>query len=599
MEPTQQRRRRAQQSAQVRRPQYPDDAPRPQYPQYQQPYGGAYPSSDAQPGGGQYAPQNGGQYAPQYPQYSQPYAQQVPPQYASPSSVYQRGQGEYPPGGNPPDYDGPVHRRRSREAVWLLVIIGCIALLTLGGFWVSSIYSGHYPAFRRKVEAMDKNTFYDGVHIDGVHIGGLTIMEARRALQQTVVSGDQQYALSVTIDGKTWRITQNELPLTRNIDAVLQEAFSIGRQGTLSTLQSSMTPFEYRYQTRQAVSQNGAFLYTQVTYDKATVRQLAETLAARVSTPARDASVYSFDFNTRGFQFMPEQAGQALSSDEIYSAIIAQMDARNYNASITLYTHAQQPAVTLAQLQQSFGLISKYSTQTLASYNRNINIQLACQAVNGITVSSGQTFSFNETTGKRTVDKGYLPAGAIAQGRSYEETGGGVCQVSSTLFNAAAMANMKIVSSSPHAWPSTYVEPGRDATVDWQSYQTLGESLDMKFKNVSDYPIFIVAYMTGSNLNRACTCTVEIYGVALADGVRIELETQLTRTVPMPTPAPPEYAEADATHAAGTYEVVRKGREGYTYETYRVYYQNGAAVRRELLRTSNYKAYSELIRYYQ
>ena len=588
MEPTPPRRRRAQQHDAVRRPQYPDDAAHPQYPQYQQPYS-AYPQNAAQ----QSPPQGDVQYPRQY-------APQYPPQYAAPSS-YQNTPGDppYPPTGSTPDYDGPVHRHRSREAVWLLVIIGCIALLALGGFWVSNVYSGHYPAFRRKVEAMNTNTFYDGVHVDGVHIGGLTIMEARHALQQTVVSGDQQYALSVTIDGKTWRITQSELPLTRNIDAVLQEAFSIGRQGTLETLQSRTTPFEYRNQLRQAVAQNGAFLYTQVTYDKATVRRLAETLASRVSTPAQNAWVYSFDFNTRSFQFMPEQAGQALSSDEIYNAIIAQMDARNYNGSIALYTHAQQPTVTLAQLQQSFGLISKYTTETLAGYNRNINIRLACQAVNGVTVNSGSTFSFNEATGKRTVDKGYLPAGAIAQGRSYEETGGGVCQVSSTLFNAAAMANMKIVSSSPHAWPSTYVEPGRDATVDWQSYQTLGESLDMKFKNNSDYPIFIVAYLTGNNLNRACTCTVEIYGVALADGMTIDLETLLTRTVPQPTPAPPEYAAADETHPAGTYEVTRKGREGYTYETYRVFYQNGTAVRRELLRTSNYKAYAELIRYYQ
>ena len=80
------------------------------------------------------------------------------------------------------------------------------------------------------------------------------------------------------------------------------------------------------------------------------------------------------------------------------------------------------------------------------------------------------------------MDKGYLPAGAIAQGQSIEETGGGVCQVSSTMFNAAVMANMQIVASSAHAWPSAYVEPGRDATVDWQNFQNLNQSLDFKFK---------------------------------------------------------------------------------------------------------------------
>ena len=196
------------------------------------------------------------------------------------------------------------------------------------------------------------------------------------------------------------------------------------------------------------------------------------------------------------------------------------------------------------------------------------------------------------------MDKGYLPAGAIAQGQSIEETGGGVCQVSSTMFNAAVMANMQIVASSAHAWPSAYVEPGRDATVDWQNFQNLNQSLDFKFKNTSDYPIFIVAYITGSNFRQACKCTVEFYGVALADGITIGMETQLVRTTPLPSSAPPEYAQADAEHPSGTWEIVRHGREGYVYETYRVFYQYGNIVRRELLRTSNYKAYSELIRYY-
>ena len=493
---------------------------------------------------------------------------------------------------------GPVHRRRSHDLIWLLVIIGCIALLILGGFTVSSLYSNHYPAFRQKVAAMNTNTFYDGVHVDGIHIGGLTREQARRVLQQNAVSSDQYLDLKVTIDGKTWHITQTELPLSSNIEAVLDEAFSIGRQGTLSTLQSRTTPFEYRYLTRQAVNQNGAYLYTEVTYDKATARALAETLSARVSTPAQNATVYSFDFASRSFQFQNEQLGAGLSSEDIYSAITAYMDARSYTGTITLNTQPLQPAVTAAQLRRSFGLIGSYTTTTLAGYNRNINIRLACNAVNGTVVDSGKTFSFNETTGRRSVDKGYLPAGAIAQGESIEDTGGGVCQVSSTLFNAAVLANMDIVSSSPHAWPSAYVEPGRDATVDWQSWQKLSESVDFKFKNTSDYPIFIVAYFTGSNLNKACQCTVEIYGVAMNDGIAVDIETVLTRTTEMPTPAPVQTLKATADHPAGTSVVSIKGREGYVYETYRVFYQNGQVVYREKIRTSNYKPYAEQVREY-
>ncbi|MBQ7455977.1 MAG: VanW family protein [Clostridia bacterium] len=568
-----------------RRPQYPDDAPRAAYPQY--------PNSAS------------GQSAPQYTR--QPYYQQ--PQYQQPpyQQTYAPRFDQNRPQGAPPVYGQPVYDggygddltppRRRAEWPWLAVIILCVALLVMGAFIVSSLSSGE-AAFRQKAQALDTNTFYDGVHVDGIHIGGLTMEEARAALRQSAVSSDQALNIKVTIDGKTWYITQSELPLSSNIDAVLEEAFSIGRQNTLEIQQSGMTPFAYRSQQVRDINQNGAFLFTEVTYDKATARQLAETLSARVYVAAQNATVYSFDFSTRSFQFQAEQYGAALDAEEIYSAITARMDARDYNGAIALSTRKTQPAVTVAQLQKSFGLLSTYTTTTLAGYNRNVNIQLACAAVNGTMVESGQTFSFNETTGRREMIKGYLQAGAIAQGESIEDYGGGVCQVSSTLFNAAILANMKIVKSSPHAWPSSYVEPGRDATVDWQSWQSLSDSVDFRFTNTSDYPIFLVAYLTGSNLNKACQCTVEIYGVALADGISIGIETRLVQTLPMPTPAPMKTAAATDKHPAGTSAVTTKGREGYVYETYRVFYQNGQAVHSELIRKSTYKAYAEQTTYY-
>ena len=523
---------------------------------------------------------------PQYPTYGEtPQAEN--PQYAASS------------------YPGPGRRssrmqrerRGGREGLWLLALIACVALLVAGGFIVSGLYSGHYPAFRKRVEAMEQDTFFDGVHVDDIHLGGLTMEEARQLLTGTTVAQDQQYALSVTVDGKTWRITQNELPLQRNVESMLQEAYALGRQSDPS---GSLSPFEYRNQVREQIRMGGAFLYTQVTYDKATVRALADKLSGRVSNPARDATVSSFDFATRSFQYQKEQSGTFLGSDEIYEAITAQMDARNYNGAINLSTHPQQPTVTQAQLQQDFGLIASYSTDTLASFNRNKNIEIACAALNGTVLESGKTLSFNEVTGRRTVDKGYLMAPAIAQGRSYEEAGGGVCQVSSTLFNAAAMADMKIVTSTPHAWPSAYIAPGLDATVDWQSGQKLADSLDLKIRNNSPYPIFIVSYLTGSNFNRVCLCTVEIYGVAPGDGTRIALEAVLSEEpIPSPTPRPPEYAPLDELHPTPTEEIIVKGREGYRYKTYRVYYQDGVEVRRELLRTVYYKPYAEQVRIYE
>ncbi|MBQ9198131.1 MAG: VanW family protein [Clostridia bacterium] len=553
-----------------------ENAQRVPYPNYPQ-----YPASGSQPQ--QYAPQG------------QPYAQ-YGSAYQPPTSgqARQGRRADRHQGGG----SGPY--RKGRDGLWLLLIIICIALLVAGGFSVSSLYS-RYPAFKSKVQILSGNTFYNGVHIDGIHVGGMTMEEARAAVSHTNEAIDQRYALSVTIDGKTWRITQNELPLQRNTEGVLEEAFSIGRQTPYEALQSGMTPFQYRSQAVQEAERSGAYLYTQVTYDKATVRALSDKLSGWVSTPAQDATIAGFDFTGPSFQYQSERAGTALTSDEIYAAITARMDARDYNGQITLSTHPQQPSVTVAQLQQSFGLIASYSTDTLPDRNRNKNIELACIALNGTVLESGKTLSFNEITGRRTVDKGYLMAGAIAQGRSYEESGGGVCQVSSTLFNAAVLADLKIVTSSPHAWPSAYVEPGRDATVDWQNFQSLDESLDLKIRNSSAYPVYIRAYMNQTNTSRICLCTVEIYGVARQDGLRVALETELEggEPIPSPTPKKPEIVPADEEHPAGTEEIIVKGREGFKYKTFRVYYKDDAEVRRELIRNSYYKPYAEQLRIYE
>ncbi len=548
--------------------------------------------------GGDSRPAQHAQY-PNYPEYGG--QDQNPPirqtSYGTPYPQYASDPQQTPPAG----YNGQRELRHGpRDGVWLLVVILCAAMLVACGIFAVSLYNGHYPAFREKVQKLNSNTFMTGVHVDGIHIGGMTMEQARQVLSSSNEAQDRQYAMSVVVDGKTWRITQNELPLQRNTEAVLQEAYSIGRQSSASVPNSAATPFEYRSRMQQEAEKYGAYLYTKVTYDKATVRSLSEKLSALVSSPARDATVYSFDFATRSFQYQAEQSGTYLSSDDIYNAITGQMDMNGCNGTITLHTSPQQPNVTMAQLQQNFGLIASYSTDTLASYNRNKNIELACKALNGTVLESGKTLSFNETTGRRTVDKGYLMAPAIAQGRSYEEAGGGVCQVSSTLFNAAVLANMKIVTSSPHAWPSAYVEPGRDATVDWQSGQKLEESLDLKIRNNSAYPIFIVSYITGTNFHRICLCTVEIYGVNTNDGVTIDLITELAEEpTPSPTPRQPEYVPADADHPSGTVETIVAGREGYKYKTYRVYYRDGVEKRRELIRTSNYRPYAEQVRIYQ
>ena len=320
---------------------------------------------------------------------------------------------------------------------------------------------------------------------------------------------------------------------------------------------------------------------------------MAETIASRVYVEPKDASVHSFDSSARTFKFNPEQVGAYIDAEQIYTAIVQQMDSRNYNGAIALSTTTLTPNTTVATLSKSFGLVASYTTNTTAEYNRNVNIRIACNAISK-EVKNGETFSFNESTGKRQVDKGYLEAGVIISGASDQGLGGGVCQVSSTLFNAAVLANMQITEYHNHAWPLNYVEAGRDATVDWQFWQSLEDSLDFKFKNTSGHPIYIVAYLSGSSLSKVNKCTVEIYGVAFNPGITISMVADLVSTTPAPTEVE---MRLNTELPLGTQEESRKARTGYKYNTYRVYYMNGVETGREKICSPTYKATSQRIDY--
>ena len=184
-------------------------------------------------------------------------------------------------------------------------------------------------------------------------------------------------------------------------------------------------------------------------------------------------------------------------------------------------------------------------------------------------------------TGQRTTDKGYKSAGAISGGKSIDEVGGGICQVSSTLFNAVARANLEIVERSPHAWPSTYVNIGEDATVNWPN-------LDFKFKNNTDSPIFIITYYDNRKMS------AEIWGMSLGEGVTIDLESTVVRTIDPPVEV--KYVQ-NSSLPYGTSEVTVKSRTGYVVDTYKVWKLNGQETSRELLHTSTYKAYQQVVEY--
>ena len=481
----------------------------------------------------------------------------------------------------------PARRRGGRSGLWALIALLSLAAIAGMIAYIANAY-GAYAPFRARVNATKESTYCEGVIVDGIALGGMTRAEALAALSSSAENASKQLQITIRVDNSSFLLTETAVPFQRNIEAVLDTAYAIGRSNSVQVLGSSVTPFEWRYAHRLATQQNKAYLYTKVDYDKADVRTFVSGVASYVNVAAADAMVATFDFNTRSFTFTDEVIGATLNEEALYQAILDQLDAGAYNATIQTATTSIMPSVTRVELMNTFVQVAAYTTETTAVYNRNVNIALAAQAVNGMVVDAGETFSFNQTTGQRTAAKGYLEAAAIAGGTTTEEIGGGVCQVSSTLFNAAMMADLTLVSRSPHTWPSTYVDPGRDATVNWPN-------LDFKFKNQRETPIFIVCYFTqGKSMSSKGKLTVEIYGVSLGAGVTVTLKTELTSTEK--PPADPIYQRNTALEP-GTEQELKKARTGYVYETYKVYQRNGVEYNRAWLCTSTYRMIQQVIEY--
>ncbi len=210
--------------------------------------------------------------------------------------------------------------------------------------------------------------------------------------------------------------------------------------------------------------------------------------------------------------------------------------------------------------------------------NRDNNLVLAASKLNGTIVNPGEEFSYNKTIGKRTIENGFKEAKAYAGGEVVLDVGGGICQLSSTLYNSALLANMEITERHNHYFKTSYVPEGQDATVSWGS-------LDFKFKNNRKYPIKIEANV-GEGVAK-----INIYGIKQDDDYVVKVESKVTNIIKCKT----EYKN-DYTLKKGEEVTVQQGENGCTSETYKSLIKNGVVVSKSLISTDTYNALPTIIK---
>ena len=310
------------------------------------------------------------------------------------------------------------------------------------------------------------------------------------------------------------------------------------------------------------------------------IKAQAEKIAAAWDKAPKNGSISSYDKATNEFLFADGENGIKIDQEKLVTDITAALAAGDYTAVIEASASTVAPEITKEQAKASFKRIGTFTTTTTSNKDRNENIRLASEALSGLIIQPGEEFSMNAATGERTPAKGYKPAGAYLNGVLIEEPGGGVCQVSSTLYNAVVFSGLKTTERHAHSYEPSYVTPGEDAMVSYGGP-------DMKFTNTSEFPIAIRASFYNQEL------TISIYGVPiLEEGVKVRMHSEKVSDI---DPPPPVYEE-DQTLQPGVEVVAKEPTLGSRWTTNLVITKDGTVVSDEFFHNSSYRGKAATIK---
>ncbi len=382
------------------------------------------------------------------------------------------------------------------------------------------------------------------VTVDGINITGMSREEAREALLKRF-----SWGMKVTFEGESYDVADM---MANKVDALLADIYS--------------------GEPKESYALDTAGL-------EAAVQSEADRAAAMWNVAAKNGSISSYDASTDKFLFTGAETGREIDTQKLAADIGAALGRKDFDAVIEASANVIEPEFSEETAREKYKTVSTFTTKTTANSNRNTNVRLAAEAVNGTVLQVGEEFSFNDFVGERTEAKGYKSAGAYSNGEVVEEIGGGVCQISSTLYNAVLKAGLKTTVRRSHTFEPSYVTPGTDATVSWGGP-------DYKFVNNSSAAIGIRA----SYADR--TVTVSIYAIpVLEEGVTYSLESKKVKEL---DPPPPTYEE-DGLVVPGMEVVAKQPTMGSYWETRLVIKKDGEVISREIDHTATYKGHAAVI----
>ena len=407
---------------------------------------------------------------------------------------------------------------------------------------------------------METGKFRNGVYINGMDLSGKTVDEVRPQLESNESYLLNNISITLASEEINASISGSDMNATSNLNEVIEQALSGGANQVY---------------------------YTKVSIDDAALSSRIDAINQTSSKPPVDATA-TMDFSSSGKptpQYVEGQPGFGLDVASTVTLVKQAIEAGQYQTTLSPTLTTIEPSVKLADIQGNFSQIGKFTTtyafkgtaedteaQREIIPNRAFNVEKAADAINKQVVKPGEKWSFNDVVGDRTEANGWKEANGIFGGDTMTlQYGGGVCQTSTTLYNALLQAYpyIKINERSRHSIPSTYVDMGLDATVDTGH-------IDLVFTNTSEHPLYIYAYSTENKMakSRKRDLTVVIYGQALPEGEEYKTRTVL---VSEEDPGPDEITESNKLFV-GEEKILAEARSKFVVQVYVDHYRNGEVV---------------------
>lgn len=410
------------------------------------------------------------------------------------------------------------------------------------------------------------NLIYKGISINEIDVSLLNKERAERKITENSIKLNENRNILIYADEKEYKISFKELKVEENIDQIVDVAVNYGKNDKIID--------KYKY-VKEGLERN---FKTTITFDEEAFSALLKVLCKEQNMSPVNAVI---EHDWSGFKVTPHQSGRTIDEaalrGDIRESIEENRDGEDIIINLTF--KKSEPAIYEEDLKAINTLVSSYSTSFAnSSSGRTRNIEVASSYINNKVIMPGEEFSFNKVVGVTTSGKGYSYAKVIKNGGYVDEIGGGICQVSSTLYNVVLKTSLAITERRNHSKVINYVPRGQDAMIAY------GVS-DFKFVNNFKYPILIESVINNNML------TFNIYSNKDSFNYLYEIKNEIAKEV-----KPKKETIYDYGLSKGTVIVEQEGKNGYVINTYRVRYEEGKIKEKILVSESVYAGKNTIVR---